>query len=68
MKEQGRECDTVLILTSEYHQTRARFLAAHNGQAAVGISCQTPFADHLTASVREVYSFANELLELLLYR
>lgn len=66
MKERGRECDTVLILTSEYHQTRARFLAAHNGQTACGLSCHTPFADHLTASVREVYSFANELLEIVL--
>lgn len=64
MKEQEREYDTVLILTSEYHQTRARFLAARNGQTAYGISAHTPFPDHLIAAVREVYSFANELLEI----
>lgn len=66
MKELEREQDTVLILTSEYHQTRARFLAERNGQTACGLSCHTPFADHLTAAVREVYSFANELLEIVL--
>ena len=61
-----RETDTVLILTSDYHQTRARFLAVQNGQTALGISCKTPFADHLIAAVREVYSFANEWLEIVL--
>ena len=66
MKELELENDTVLILTSEYHQTRARFLAERNGQTACGLSCHTPFADHLTAAVREVYSFANELLEIVL--
>ena len=66
IKGMEREHDTVLILTSEYHQTRARFLAARNGQTAYGLSCHTPFADHLTAAVREVYSFANELLEIVL--
>ncbi len=66
IKCQEREFDTVLILTSEYHQTRARFLAGRNGQTALGLSCRTPFAEHLPAAVREVYSFANELLEIVL--
>ena len=66
VKGMEREYDTVLILTSEYHQTRARFLASRGGQIAYGLSCHTPFADHVIASVREVYSFANELLEIVL--
>lgn len=66
IKGMEREYDTVLILTSEYHQTRARFLAERNGQTALGISCRTPAGDHLIAAVREVYSFANELLEIIL--
>lgn len=66
MKGQEREIDTVLILTADYHQTRARFLAARNGQAALGLSCHTPFGEHLLASVREFYSFANEILEIIL--
>ena len=65
VKGMEREYDTVLILTSEYHQTRARFLTAGNGQTAYGLSCHTPLRDHLIASVREVYSFANELLEII---
>jgi len=66
IKSMEREFDTVLILTSEYHQTRARFLAERNGQTACGISCQTPLVAHLIAAVREVYSFANELLEIVM--
>lgn len=66
VKSMEMEYDTVLILTSEYHQTRARFLAERNGQTACGLSCATPAADHLPAAVREVFSFANELLEIVL--
>ena len=66
IKEMEREYDTVLILTSEYHQTRARFLANRLGQKAGGISCMTPVKEHLIAAVREVYSFSNELLEIIL--
>ena len=58
-----RETDTVLIITSEYHQTRAHFLARQNGQTAVGLSCATPFGKHLIAAVREVYSFAKAIAE-----
>lgn len=58
-----RETDTVLIITSEYHQTRAQFLAERNGQQAVGLSCRTPLLDHLEAAVREVYSFVKAILE-----
>ena len=61
---QERETDTVLIITSEYHQTRARFLAEAGGQTALGLSCRTPLIQHLLATVREVYCMANELLEL----
>ena len=61
--DQELETDTVLIITSEYHQTRAKFLAERNGQQAVGLSCETPFFDHLTAAVREVYSFVKAFVE-----
>ena len=66
MKCQERETDTVLILTADYHQTRARFLVKRNGQNALGLSCDTPFGEHLLAAVREFYSFSNELLEIAL--
>ena len=61
--ELGLETDTVLIITSEYHQTRARFLAEQQGQHVVGLSCRTPFFDHLQASVREVYSFVKAICQ-----
>lgn len=66
MKCQEREFDTVLILTADYHQTRARFLAERNGQTPLGLGCHTPFAEHLLAAVREFYSFTNEILEIIL--
>lgn len=66
MKCQERETDTVLIITADYHQTRARFLAERNGQTALGLGCHTPFAKHLSAAVREFYSFTNEILEIVL--
>ena len=59
----GLETDTVLIITSEYHQTRAQYLAEMQGQQAVGISCRTPYYDRLQAAVREVYAFAKVFLE-----
>lgn len=61
--EQGLETDTVLIITSEYHQTRAKFLAEQNGQQALRLSCRTPLPDHLFAAVREVYSFVKAVVE-----
>jgi uncharacterized SAM-binding protein YcdF (DUF218 family) len=61
----GLGTENVLILSSEYHQTRAQYLARSIGQAASGLSCDTPFFDHLEAAVREVYSFAKALLETL---
>jgi len=54
---QGLQTETVRIITSEYHQTRARYFAAQQGQQALSLSCQTPILSHLTASIREVYSF-----------
>lgn len=63
-EEQGLESDTVLIVTSEYHQTRAQFLAGAVGQTALSLSCRTPLIPHVLATVREVYCMANELLEL----
>ena len=61
----GLGTDNVLILSSEYHQTRAQYLARSIGQAAAGLSCETPFFDHLEAAIREVYSFAKAFLETL---
>lgn len=63
METAGRKTDTVLILTSDYHQTRARFLALRTGQQPLGLSCETPFPDHLIAAVREAYSFVKAMLE-----
>lgn len=56
-ERRGLETDSILILTSDYHQTRAQFLARQLGQEATGRSCTTPFFSHLSASVREAYSF-----------
>lgn len=60
-QEHGLKADNILILTSEYHQTRAQFLARRIGQNAAGISCQTPFRQRLVASVRELYAFGKSL-------
>ena len=59
----GAETDTVLILTSDYHQTRAQYLARAQGQEAVGLACETPPLQRLTASVREVYAFVKAWAE-----
>jgi len=59
----GLGTDTVLIITSEYHQTRAQYLAEAQGQKTVGLSCRTPYSTRLQASVREVYAFAKAFLE-----
>lgn len=61
----GLGTDNVLILSSEYHQTRAQYLAGQIGQAAAGLSCDTPFLEHIEAAVREVYSFVKAFLETL---
>ncbi len=62
IKCQERPFDKVLLITSDYHQTRARFLAEKNSQEAFSLSCQTPFGDHVIASVREVYAMISEIL------
>lgn len=59
----GLETDTVLILTSDYHQTRAQYLAHAQGQGAVGLACETPPRQRLAASVREVYAFVKAWAE-----
>lgn len=56
-KAHGLDTENVLILTSDYHQTRAQFLARRIGQNAAGRSCTTPFRQRLTSSVRELYAF-----------
>ena len=64
-EREGLETDTVLLLTSEYHQTRAQYLAKELGQTAMGRSCDTPFLPHLEAAVREVYAFVKAYFETL---
>lgn len=64
-EELGLETDTIMIITSEYHQTRARFLAEKNGQQALSLSCRTPLPEHLFAAVREVYAFIKAFFETL---
>lgn len=59
----GIKTDTVLILTSDYHQTRAQYLAHAQDQAAVGQACETPLFQKLAASVREVYAFVKAWAE-----
>lgn len=61
----GLNTDTVCIITSEYHQTRAAFLARCNGQTAVAVSAVTPWFQHLTSAVREVYAFFSEWWDIL---
>ena len=56
-KKQGLDTDRILILTSDYHQTRAQFLARRIGQTATGRSCTTPFWQRLNSAVRELYAF-----------
>lgn len=61
----GLGTEKVLILSSEYHQTRAQYLAEKLGQIPAGLSCATPFLEKISATVREVYSFAKAFLETL---
>lgn len=58
----GLEADTVLIITSEYHQTRARYFAEQTGQQAMSLSCATTPMLRLFASVREVYAFVKAVV------
>ena len=58
----GLEADAVLIITSEYHQTRARYFAEQTGQQAMSLSCATPPMLRLFASVREVYAFVKAVV------
>ncbi len=63
-EEHGLGTDRVTIITSDYHQTRARFLAERQGMAAQSLSAHTPFLRHLTSAVREVYAVVSEILGL----
>lgn len=62
-EEHGLWTDRVMIITSEYHQTRAQYLAGKLDQQAMGFSCKTPMPDHLFAAVRESYAFVKAILE-----
>lgn len=62
-EEHGLGTDGILIVTSEYHQTRARFLAGQLGQSTQAISARTPMPDRLFAAVRESYAFIKAVLE-----
>ena len=59
----GVDGTRVMILTSDYHQTRAVFWAKQLGLEPVCRSSETAFFRHLEASVREVYAFAKALME-----
>ena len=61
----GLETDSVLLITSGFHQTRAGFLAKELGQQPAHFSCDTPFGLHLDASLREVFAFAKAFFETL---
>ncbi|MBP3588890.1 MAG: YdcF family protein [Clostridia bacterium] len=62
-EEHGLGADGIIIVTSEYHQTRAQYLAGKLGQQATGFSCKTPMPDHLFAAVREAYAFLKAIVE-----
>lgn len=64
-QQMNLQTNRVLLLTSEYHQTRAGFLARRLGQQPVHLSCETPFGRHLDASFREVFAFIKAFLETL---
>lgn len=57
----GFGTENVMILTSDYHQTRARYLAEKIGLHAQGLSSET-VSGHLSAAVREVYAFIKAIL------
>jgi len=63
LAEAGVDGNTVLILTNDYHQTRAGFWARQVGLTPIAQSCKTPFAHHVEASVREVYAFVKAFIE-----
>ena len=62
-RDMGLETDIVAVITSEYHQTRARFLAGRTGQQTICVSCRTPGPSRLVCAVREVYSFVKAAVE-----
>lgn len=62
-ERKGLGTDAVFILTSDYHQTRAQFLAHALGQTATGLSCATPWPSRLPAAVRETYSFVKAIVQ-----
>ena len=62
-EENGLRSDCITIVTSEYHQTRAQYLAGKLGQQATGFSCHTPMPDRLFAAVREAYAFLKAIVE-----
>ena len=62
-EEHGLGTDGIIIVTSEYHQTRARFLARQLGQNTQTISASTPMPDRLFAAVREAYAFLKAIVE-----
>lgn len=65
-QDRGLQTEVVAIVTSDYHQTRACFLARQNGQQPMCVETATPMPGHLFGAVREVYAFFSEWLDILL--
>ena len=62
-EEAGLGTRGIIIVTSDYHQTRARFLARQLGQSTQFMSAHTPMPDHLFSAVREAYAFVKAIVE-----
>ena len=63
-EEAGLETDHITIITSDYHQNRAAFLAEQAGQTPACMSAPTPLLVHFVSAVREVYAMVSEVLGL----
>lgn len=62
-KERGIPTDRVLIITSEFHMARAKYLARQQGMEPVGLSSKTwPWVLMVNYEVREVFAFVKAFL------
>ncbi len=62
-KERGISTGRVLIITSEFHMARAKYLARQQGMEPVGISSKTwPWVLMVNYELREVFAFVKAFL------
>ena len=62
-KERGIPTDRVLIITSEFHMARAKYLARQQGMEPVGLSSKTwPWVLMVNYELREVFAFVKAFI------